>query len=124
VTVKATTSIEVIEVRYDPLIKGTVLVARVTGSEGTPTGTITFTIDGTPRPPVPIVVVGGQSVATLVETSLAGGFHDVSVAYSGDSRFSASTASGILGTPNPTGTPRLCFSLVRRTLFSSWTLLV
>jgi hypothetical protein len=63
------------------------------GLQGTPTGTVTFTIDGQPQTPVPLSVVGGIDEAQFVTSALAAGQHSVSAAYSGDENFSASTGS-------------------------------
>ena len=70
----------------------TALVRPTTGT-GTPTGTVTFTIDGVPQPPVPLRLVNGQDQATLTTSSALNlGTHTITAAYSGDGMFSASTA--------------------------------
>jgi CSLREA domain-containing protein len=60
---------------------------------GTPTGSVTFTIDGTPQAPVPLHLVKGSDQATLSVASLSKGAHTISASYSGDSGFSASAVS-------------------------------
>src|SRR5207248_2518760 len=52
--------------------------------QGTPTGTVAFTIDGHAQTPVPLAVVGGSDEARFVTTTLAVGQHSVAAAYSGD----------------------------------------
>jgi hypothetical protein len=61
-------------------------------SGGTPTRTVTFTVDGVAQTPVPLSVVGGQDEAILPESSLGVGSHTVQAAYSGDSAFLPSTS--------------------------------
>jgi len=55
-----------------------------------PTGTVTFTIDGVAKPPVPVITSHG----TLSISTLTHGSHNVTAHYSGDSAHLAST-SGI-----------------------------
>jgi hypothetical protein len=62
-------------------------------SAGTPTGTVAFTIDGTPQTPVGLHAVNGRDEATLSVSTLAAGKHKVSATYQGDSKFAASTVS-------------------------------
>ena len=61
----------------------TAVVAAI-GYQGTPTGTVTFTIDGRAQPPVPLAVVGDKGEAWFVTSTLAAGNHTVIAAYSGD----------------------------------------
>ncbi|MGE3818073.1 MAG: Ig-like domain repeat protein [Isosphaeraceae bacterium] len=57
-----------------------VLPPGVTG----PLGTVTFVIDGVDRiPPVPVVLVNGQGVATLVVNDLPVGPHSIQAVYNG-----------------------------------------
>jgi Bacterial Ig-like domain (group 3) len=70
----------------------TATVAPTSGS-GTPTGTVTFTIDGQGQTPSSLSVVGGVDESTFTTSSLAAGPHTVSAAYSGDTTYAASTAS-------------------------------
>jgi sugar lactone lactonase YvrE len=67
------------------------LTAKVTSTAGTPTGTVTF-LDGTTA-----IGTGTLSggVTTLTTSSLAAGTHNITVAYGGDTNFSAA-ASGTL----------------------------
>ena len=73
---------------------------------GTPTGTVTFLVDGMPQTPVPLAVVGGQDIATFSDAALGGGTHTVVASYSGDSSFASSHAAPLTETVdlNPTTT--------------------
>jgi hypothetical protein len=71
-------------------------VVAAPGFQGTPTGTVTFTIDGQAQPPVSLAVVGGKDEAQFITNSLAAGQHSVTAAYSGDP--SVSPSSGSLST--------------------------
>ncbi len=61
--------------------------------QGTPTGTVTFTIDGQAQKPVSLSVVGGKNEALFVTSTLSAGSHTVSASYSGDNNVSASSGS-------------------------------
>jgi hypothetical protein len=65
--------------------------ATVSGNGGTPTGTVTFTIDGSVGSPINLVN-GAASTSTSTLT-VAGSPHSVSAAYSGDGTFAGSTGS-------------------------------
>jgi hypothetical protein len=100
----AITSTTTLSSSLNPSVFGQAVTFTATVSTtgpGTPTGTVTFTIDGTAQTPVPLS--GGQ--ATFATSTLAVGTHSVAAAYSGDNTFSGS--SGSLApdqTVNPTGT--------------------
>ena len=68
--------------------------------QGTPTGTVTFTIDGRAQTPVALAVVGGQDEAQFTALSLLAGSHTVVATYSGDSNVSGSTGSLLTETVN------------------------
>jgi hypothetical protein len=68
-------------------------VVSAPGYQGTPTGTVTFTIDGQAEPPVQLSVVGGQDEAQFVTSTLATEQHSVSATYSGDSNVTGSSGS-------------------------------
>jgi len=63
--------------------------ATVTGGGGTPTGTVTFSVDGGPG--TTVALGGGQ--ATFTSTTLAVGNHTIQATYNGDNNFSGSGAS-------------------------------
>ncbi|MEU4686984.1 Ig-like domain-containing protein, partial [Streptomyces xinghaiensis] len=75
----------------DPSVFGqpvtfTATVAPAVPGAGTPTGTVTFVLDGTTTVTQPLV--GG--VATFTSSSLSTGPHTVQASYGGDARFAAS----------------------------------
>ena len=63
---------------------------------GTPTGSVTFAIDGKPQNPVRLMVVNGHDEATLSTSAIAIGNHSVTAAYSGDSQFAGSTSNSLV----------------------------
>jgi hypothetical protein len=67
----------------------TATVAAVPPATGTPTGTVTFTIDGVAG--APVALSGGK--ASFTTAALAPGTHSITAAYSGDSTFLPSNAS-------------------------------
>jgi Bacterial Ig-like domain (group 3) len=73
--------------------------ATVTCAGFTPTGTVTFTIDGTPVSPV--TLSGGT--ATFMTSSLAVGSHTVTAAYSGAGNCGGTTSAPLTQTVNQTG---------------------
>ena len=64
-------------------------VTTVPPGSGTPTGTVTFTVDGVEQPPVDLV----DGVATLRLTGLSIGTHTITASYSGDGTHATSTSS-------------------------------
>jgi hypothetical protein len=79
-------------------------------STATPTGTVTFTIDGTAEPPVPLQVVDGSDQASFSIATLTAGTHAIGASYSGDPTFAGSTAASPLtqtvNTPTQPGNPQ------------------
>ena len=71
------------------------LTATVTGSDGTPTGTVTFTYNnGTVIPECPNpVMLNNSGVATCATSSLPGGSDIVKASYSGDSTYGMSSGT-------------------------------
>jgi streptogramin lyase len=70
-------------------------VVSTTGSQ-TPTGTVTFWVDGQAQTPVPLKVVQGQVQASLPLSAVQGlvaGFHTVTATYNGSSLCVGSTSS-------------------------------
>src|SRR5207249_1195286 len=68
----------------------TALVAAVAPGSGTPTGSVTFVVDGSSLA-TPATVSGGK--ATLVDSALTVGLHQIAANYSGDSNFAASNGT-------------------------------
>jgi hypothetical protein len=73
----------------------TVTVAAASPGAGTPTGTVTFVVDGTAQG-TSVALRNGQ--ATLDAATLTVGTHTITAAYSGDNNFTASTASALTQT--------------------------
>jgi hypothetical protein len=70
------------------------LTATITqGTTGTPTGTVNFMDDGARLIGSPSLTSGG--VATLSNTTLAAGTHNITAVYAGDTNFNASTSTGV-----------------------------
>ncbi len=74
----------------------TAAVAATAPGAGMPTGTVTFTIDGTAQPAA--TLSGGQAILTT--SSLAPGSHTVSAFYSGDGNFNTSSSASLTQTVN------------------------
>jgi len=74
--------------RFEDVINFTV---TVTGAGPTPTGTVTFTIDGVSQ--TPINLVNGQAV--LSTSSLSAGIHRITADYSGSPIYSVSASSEV-----------------------------
>src|SRR5262249_43079100 len=73
----------------------TTLTATVTSSgAGTPTGTVTFFIDGKAQAPVKLVARGGQSHATS-SRKLPDGHHVITAGYKGNSTFATSVSNAV-----------------------------
>jgi hypothetical protein len=68
-------------------------LVTVPGYQGTPTGTVTFTIDGRAQSPVPLTAVGSNVEAQFVTSTLTAGPHTVTASYSGDANVSPSSGS-------------------------------
>jgi autotransporter-associated beta strand protein len=71
--------------------------ATVTGTGGTPTGTVQFR-DGSMNLGAPQMLTGGT--ATLSTTALPAGMHSITAVYSGDSTFAGSTSNTVAVTVN------------------------
>ncbi len=66
-------------------------VVTAPGFPGTPTGTVTFTIDRVSETPVPLQVLNGHDQASFSISTLTAGTHTVSASYSGGPNFASST---------------------------------
>jgi Ca2+-binding RTX toxin-like protein/nitrogen fixation protein FixH len=80
---------------------GDSLVATVTPASGTATGQVTFTIDGSAKPPVNLT----GTTATLPLPALAPGDHTVTAAYSGSATHNPSTSAALKVTISTGTTP-------------------
>ena len=91
------TSTTTLESSQDPSTLGQAVtftvVVTAESYEGTPSGKVTFTIDGHAQTPVDLGVVGDTDEARFTTSTLSAGLHTVSASYSGDSNVSASSGS-------------------------------
>jgi len=65
------------------------ITATVSSSATTPTGTVTFTVDGTPQAPVALT----SGSATFSSSTLSVGNHTISASYNGDASYATSSSS-------------------------------
>jgi large repetitive protein len=65
----------------------------VTPSAGTPTGTVTFFVDGLPAGSAPLANVGGVFRAVFTTSTLPRGAHVITASYGGDVNFA--TGNGL-----------------------------
>src|SRR5439155_3438552 len=75
--------------------------ATVTGSGGTPTGTVTFK-DGATT--LGTGTLNGSGVATFTTSALIAGSHSITAVYGGDSTFATSTSSVLTQSVNKSDT--------------------
>jgi hypothetical protein len=81
-------------------------VVSSSGTTGSPSGTVVFTIDGAALSPVSLQVVSGSDEASVAIASLGVGTHTISAAYMGDPTFAASAvASPLTQTVNAIAAP-------------------
>jgi uncharacterized protein (TIGR03437 family) len=99
-TVSLTPTTTTLQASLNPSTSGSsvTFTATVTGTGGTPTGTVTF-LDGSGA--LGTATLSGGT-ATLSTSSLAAGTHSITVSYSGNTAFSASTSQALTETINPT----------------------
>jgi hypothetical protein len=101
----ATASSTTLSATPNPAAPGTAVTfnASVTGTGGTPTGTITFKDGGTT---IATATLNGSGQASLATSSLSIGTHSVTAVYGGDATFAASssTAIALLVAPAGSGT--------------------
>ncbi|WP_268807261.1 Ig-like domain repeat protein [Bryocella elongata] len=81
------------------------ITATVAGTGATPTGTVTFVVDGAAQSPITTTA----GVATISLSGLAAGSHSVSASYNPTANFTASTASAVSFTVK--ATPSLALSV-------------
>jgi hypothetical protein len=87
--------------------------ATVTGTGGTPTGTVTF-LDGAATLGTAALSAGSGALTT---SALAVGNHTVTASYSGDSNFNASTSSAITQTVSKANTTTSVITAVNPSVF-------
>jgi hypothetical protein len=103
-TVKAATAVAV-ESSFNPSALGQTVTFTATVSvtppgAGTPTGTVTFSVDGTPQPPV--ALTGAQATLTTALSLI--GDRSITAQYSGDADFETSTSPVFTQTVGPAET--------------------
>ena len=81
--------------------EGVTFTATVTGGPGTPTGAVTFVVDGVPGSPAPVAGVGR---ATFSTNTLAVGSHTVLAEYGGDAAHAPSVSAVLTQSVNPAAT--------------------
>jgi hypothetical protein len=84
---------------YGQSVTVTATVSPTSGS-GTPTGSVTFTVDGSPQ--APVALSGGK--AALVTSSLVPGSHSITASYSGDTNYTGSSSSTLTQSVNKANT--------------------
>ena len=77
------------------------VVSGAASGSGTPTGLVTFSVDGVAQAPVPLTMMNGQAVAFFTTTSLGLGSHTVTAAYDGGTGFAASPSNAVTQVVNP-----------------------
>ena len=118
--VTSTTSVTVVTSNVNPASLGqsVAFTATVTGSEATPTGTVTFSVDGTSETPVTLT----NGTANYSTSSLTAGTHVIIATYNGGAGYTASTSSNFNEIVNGIGsTTALVSSLNPSTVGSSVT---
>jgi hypothetical protein len=71
----------------------TAAVAAVAPGVGTPTGTVTFFINGSQQAPVALTMINGVDYAVFTYTFTNAGTYTITASYSGDANFATSTSS-------------------------------
>ncbi|MGC1722234.1 MAG: Ig-like domain-containing protein, partial [Isosphaeraceae bacterium] len=79
---------------FGEAVSFTAIVAPQTGT-GTPTGTVTFSIDGVAQPPVALAVVGGTDQASFSTSTLTLGQHTVTAVYNAQGNFTGSPSNAV-----------------------------
>ena len=85
----------------------TITATVAASGAGTPSGSVTFSIDGVAQAPVPLQSLNGAAVATLTTSMLGVGVHAIGAAFGGDADFAPSAAAAVpvtvaAGTPQVT----------------------
>jgi Tol biopolymer transport system component len=85
------------------------IIAPVAPGAGAPGGVVQFKDGTTPLGSATVIPIPGTGVAFLVVNGLASGPHSITVAYGGDTNFSASTSSAAAVTISPVAASTLTF---------------
>jgi uncharacterized protein (TIGR03437 family) len=106
-TVARASTTTVVTSNVNPSVSGqpvtfTATVAAVAPGAGTPTGSVAFTVDGTPQ--APVTLSGGKATLTTAALNVAGSPHSVSVQYYGDANFNESSSLSLSQTVAPANT--------------------
>jgi hypothetical protein len=106
VTYSPVISTTVVSSSQNPAVAGGIVTwsAAVSGSGGTPTGTVDFFDGGTS---LGTATLDSSGVATVSTAALAAGSHAITAVYSGDSTFAGSTSSVFAQCITPQTTPQL-----------------
>jgi hypothetical protein len=100
-----------LSVTPDPAVMGHAVAFTATvysvGGLGSPTGFVTFTIDGVAQPPVPLVAGSGRAQASLVVNAVSAGSHTIIAIYHGDANDLPSISHAVLLGVNPAGGPTI-----------------
>ena len=98
---------------FNQTVTFTASVSPIVPANGSPTGTITFSVDGVPQPPA-LIVFGN---AFLVTPALPVGIHTITAQYSGDGNFLSSTSSPLTQTVNNANTKTTLVSSSNPSIF-------
>jgi hypothetical protein len=94
-----------------PITSAVSITAAVSSVGGTPTGTVTFTVDGVAQAPVNLTA----GSATLTSSTFTLGTHLISAAYNGDSNFTSNTSAVLTQTINENTPPTILSPLTADT---------
>jgi hypothetical protein len=84
------------------------VTATLTGLNGIPTGTVSYSVDGVTLGSAPLTVGATSSTAQIsLPNTISAGMHGVVVTYAGDSNYFVSTSEGFTLTVTPAGTTTL-----------------
>lgn len=100
---------------FGQLVTFTALVLPVLPSSGTPSGSVTFIIDGISQQSIPLSSDGRANF--ISSTTLLVGSHTIRVQYSGDANFVTSTSSILVQTVNISQTKTTLISSINPSIF-------
>lgn len=97
----------------NPSVFGQPVTFAATVSSGSPTGTVTFTVDGVTRTPVTL----SSGTAAYTTPALSAGTHTVTASYSGDLANAASKSAALTQTVKPAATTTMLASSANPSAF-------